>query len=346
MKLARMALVLAAIVVLAFDGWLTYGALHATDPVAAPVPGSFDPQTVRRGAALAALGNCNVCHMAPGGGAFAGGLGIATPFGMIYSSNITPDRDTGIGQWSLAAFTRAMREGLGRDGRHLYPAFPYNHFTHVSDADDAAIYAYLMTRQPVHATPPADDLPFPLNIRATLAGWNLLFFKAGPLKPDADKSAAWNRGAYLAEGLAHCGACHTPHNALGAEEADHHFAGAPVEGWYAYAINDASPAPVPWTQASLASYLKHGWAEHHGIARGPMAAVTENMAALPDADIEAIATYVVDRMGAPSAARQGGRRRCWPAIPELPAVVAPGRRSMKGPAHPAMSPGGRCRSAA
>lgn len=167
----------------------------------------FDPALVKRGAELAAVGNCIACHTVPGAQAFAGGLALPTPFGTIYSTNITPDAETGIGAWSEAAFARAMREGVDRRGHHLYPAFPYDHFTRVTDEDNRALYAFLMTRAPVKATPPPNELAFPLGFRPVLALWKLLFLDKGPLELDPQQSEEWNRGAYLAEGLGHCGAC-------------------------------------------------------------------------------------------------------------------------------------------
>ena len=263
----------------------------------------FDPALVAHGASLAAVGNCIACHTVPGKEAFSGGLKLPTPFGTIYSTNITPDEETGIGLWSEAAFQRAMRHGVDRQGEHLYPAFPYDHFTRVTDDDNKALYAYLMTRTPVKATAPKNELPFPLDVRPILAGWKLLFFDDGAFTPDPQQSDEWNRGAYLAEGLGHCGACHTPRNSLGAEDKAKHFAGGEAEGWQAYAINADSRAPIPWDKDAIAFYLRHGYHELHGVSRGPMAEVTGNLAALPDADVEAIATYVASGMGEPSADR-------------------------------------------
>ena len=187
-------------------------------PVARAEPSSIDPALVEAGARLAAVGNCIACHTVPGGEAFAGGLAVPTQFGTIHSTNITPDEETGIGAWSEEAFARAMHEGVDRAGRHLYPAFPYDHFTLVTPEDNRALFAYLMTRQPVSSTAPENDLAFPYNIRMALAGWKLLFLDEGVFEPDPAKDETWNRGAYLAEGLAHCGACHTPRNALGARD--------------------------------------------------------------------------------------------------------------------------------
>lgn len=163
---------------------------------------AFAPEEVTRGAHLAAIGNCITCHTREGGAPFVGGKAIATPFGTIYSTNITPDRDTGVGEWSLAAFTRAVRQGVSREGYHLYPAFPYDHMTKMHDDDIRAVYAFLMTRRPVAERTPSNDLPVPYNIRALVAGWKLLFLDRGVMQADASKDAEWNRGAYLVEGLA------------------------------------------------------------------------------------------------------------------------------------------------
>jgi len=273
-------------------------------PINPPAPSSFDPAVVRRGGALAALGDCNTCHTRSDGKTFAGGLPLPTPFGTIYSSNITPDPKAGIGRWSEAAFRRAMREGVDREGRYLYPAFPYDHFTLVSDEDNQALYAYLMTRQPVEKTAPKPELPFPLNIRTVMAGWNFIYLKAGPFKPDADHDATWNRGAYLVQGLGHCGACHTPRDRLGAEQRDDFFGGGEVEGWRAFNINAASQSPIPWDEASLYSYLRTGYHGLHGVARGPMAPVVGSLSTVDDKDLHAIATYVASVMGEPEAARE------------------------------------------
>jgi mono/diheme cytochrome c family protein len=176
-------------------------------PVALPAQGSFAPELITRGEALAGGGYCAACHTAKGGAKFAGGYAMATPFGVIYSTNITPDPETGIGTWSEAAFRRAMHEGVSRDGSHLFPVFTYDHFTKLSDDDVRALYAYFMTRPAAHAPAQPTGITFPFNIRYLQAGWKLLFFRPGRFEPDASKSAEWNRGAYLARGLSHCGAC-------------------------------------------------------------------------------------------------------------------------------------------
>lgn len=303
MRLVRVLLVLAVLFIIASVGFIAATWKSEIPRIARPDPASFDPEIVKHGGELAAVGNCIACHTVPGGKAFAGGLAVPTPFGTIYSTNITPDEQTGIGSWSEEAFRRAMREGTDRDGNHLYPAFPYDHFTLVSDDDDRALYAYLMTRQPVEATAPRNDLIFPLNVRPLVAAWDLLFLNEGPYLPDPAQSEEWNRGAYLAEGLGHCGACHTPRNPLGAERRAHAFSGGEAEGWVAYAINSQSPAPIPWDKDSLAFYLRHGFHQEHGVSRGPMAEVTGNLAGLPDQDVAAIATYVASLMGPSSPER-------------------------------------------
>jgi mono/diheme cytochrome c family protein len=275
-------------------------AIAAIEP---PAPQSFDPGLVKRGRELAAIGNCSDCHTVRGGASFAGGLPVPTPFGTIYSSNITPDPETGIGRWSEEAFVRAMRSGVNRDGQHLYPTFPYDHFTNVSDDDDRALYAFLMTRQPVHAPAKDNQLTFPLNQRFMVAGWKLLFLHRNNFQPDSGKSAEWNRGAYLVEGLAHCGSCHTPRNALGAEQSTAQFAGGDVDNWQAYPINSQSPSPVPWTADALFAYLRQGWDPNHGTARGPMAEVASNLSSVNESDVRAIATYMADVSGAPTPER-------------------------------------------
>jgi mono/diheme cytochrome c family protein len=276
-----------------FAAWASRPAIH---PIEAPAASAFDKADVARGANLAALGNCNNCHTVPGGRAFAGGRAVPTPFGIIYSTNITPDLMTGIGQWSEAAFTRSLREGIDRDGDHLYPAFPYDHFTTLSDADSRALYAYFMTREAVRATTPPNVLPFPLNVRDVVAAWKALYFRARRFQPDPARDAVWNRGAYLVEGVAHCGACHTPRNALGAERKTRALAGGEVQGWNAYALDRTSPAPVPWNAESLFEYLRHGWHPEHGVARGPMSEVTMNLGKVNERDVRAIATYVAWQM--------------------------------------------------
>ena len=285
---------LALLIVAALAAYLYYWR-PALAPIDPPAATAFSPQVVERGRILAGMGNCAACHTAQGGADYAGGHGLATPFGTIYATNITPDRQTGIGRWSLAAFQRAMREGVGRDGAHLFPVFPYTHFTLVSDADLTALYAYFMTRPPVYAAAPANSVPFPFNFRPLQAGWKLLYFKPATLQLDAAQGLDWNRGRYLAEGLAHCAACHTPRNALGAEVAGSAYQGAAIDHWYAPPLTAANTAPLPWTKDELYAFLRTGATALHGVAAGPMSEVVhEGMDASPDADIRALAAYFAD----------------------------------------------------
>lgn len=270
----------------------------AIAPINPPDPTSLSAEMIARGKQLAALGDCAVCHTLPGGVTNAGGRPMETPFGTVYATNLTPDPETGIGRWSYAAFERAMREGISRDGRHLYPAFPYTAFTKTSDTDLQALYAYLMSQPAVSAPTPEAKMAFPFNIRPLMAGWNALFLKPGQMEADPARSAQWNRGAYLVEGLGHCGACHTPRNALGAEKTGAaYLAGGMVDGWEAPALTALSSAPIPWTEEALYSYLRTGFSPHHGTAAGPMAPVVQELSHLPDADIRAMATYLASFAG-------------------------------------------------
>jgi len=252
----------------------------------------YSAATIARGQQLAALGDCAVCHTAINGVLNAGGRPLETPFGIIYSTNITSDVETGIGTWSYPAFERAMREGIHRDGKHLYPAFPYTHFAKTSDADMQALYAYLMAQSPVRAEPPKNALAFPFNLRPLLAGWNALFHAPRPFQADATKSEIWNRGAYLVEGLGHCSACHSPLNAFGAERQSAYLSGGHAEGWEAPPLTSLSHAPIPWDEDELYAYLRKGESRLHGVAAGPMAAIVTDLANLPDHDIRAMATYL------------------------------------------------------
>ncbi|MCE1193841.1 MAG: molybdopterin-dependent oxidoreductase [Acidovorax sp.] len=274
----------------------------------------YNAATIERGRVLAAAGDCAVCHTAPGGASNAGGRGMDTPFGTIYTTNLTPDAETGIGQWSFSAFQRALREGISRDGRHLYPAFPYTAFAKMSDDDLTALYAYLMAQPAVRAEVPKTELAFPFSVRPLMAGWNALFHDAAPFKPDPTRPPEWNRGAYLVQGVGHCGACHTPRNALGAEQGGAAFlSGALIDGWEAPALTALSKAPVPWSAESLYRYLRHGHSPEHGSASGPMAPVVRELAQLPDSDIRAMATYLASFQAAPTG----------PASTAVPQVTAP-----------------------
>jgi len=283
--LAGSAFVVTAIAV-GIAGFLRQPALPAQSP---PPPASFDRALVTKGEGLAHVANCVGCHTVAGGKPFSGGRPLHTPFGTIYATNITPDAKTGIGQWSRAAFARALREGVRRDGDFLYPAFPYDHFTRTTDADLDALYAFLMTRPAIVAETPANNLVPPLQFRPLVAGWNLLYLRQGP-SDDSD------RGRYLAEGLAHCGACHTPRDRLGAEIAAQAYDGAWTDGWHAPALNGHSPAVRAWTADELFSYLRTGFSATHAAAAGPMGEVTRELALAPEADARALAGYFADLM--------------------------------------------------
>jgi mono/diheme cytochrome c family protein len=258
---------------------------------------------VVRGKALATAGDCVACHTAKGGEPFAGGLALQTPFGAIMTANITPDNATGIGTWSADDFARAMHEGRRPGGAYLYPAFPYPYYTKVTRADIDAIYAYLRTLPPVQNTVSRNTLPFPFNIRMSLAGWNMLFFTPGEFKPDPKRSDEFNRGAYLAEGLGHCGACHTPFNAFGASKDDKYLQGNQIDNWTAPNITNDRPAGLgKWTVEDIVQYLKTGQTSF-SLASGPMKDVIENSTShMSDADLKAIAVYLKERGAAGSAA--------------------------------------------
>jgi mono/diheme cytochrome c family protein len=297
----RLMVGLVALIVLGVVGIAVLSWRSAIAPIAKPAASSFPPELIKKGEVVANTGFCETCHTGAGGKPYAGGYAFKTPFGTIYSTNITPDSDTGIGAWSEEAFARAMTQGVRRDGAHLYPAFPYDHFTKVNGDDIKALYAYLMTQPAVSETPPPNTLPFPLNVRALEWGWKLLEFTPGEFKADPNKSAEWNRGAYLAEGLGHCSACHTPRNLIQGERGgDARYAGAVVDGWYAPPLKGTNPAPLPWTAAELHEFLGTGSTALHGSAAGSMGEVSAHLAKIPDGDVAAIAAYFADVDGSSS----------------------------------------------
>src|SRR6185312_9971986 len=300
-------------------------------PIARPDASVYSAATIARGRQLAALGDCAVCHTAVNGIINAGGRALETPFGIIYSTNITPDPDTGIGAWSYPAFERAMRDGIHRDGRHLYPAFPYTHFAKTTDADLQALYAYLMAQPPVRAESHATKLAFPFNLRPLMAGWNALFHQAGAFEADATQSASWNRGAYLVEGFGHCGACHSPRNAFGAEQAEAYLAGGFAEGWGAPPLTSLSRAPIPWSEDELFAYLRSGESRFHGVAAGPMAPVVKELAGLPDDDIRAMATYLASfNDGGEDKSKQEARAAQLETATKVKFAPTPGARLYQG----------------
>jgi mono/diheme cytochrome c family protein len=280
---------------------LTLAAALATAAIASAglsqtSPGEPASALVERGRYLTVLGDCAVCHTRPGGRAFAGGLPIHTSFGVIYTTNITPDRTSGIGGWSQDAFWRAMHNGRRADGAHLYPAFPYPYFTHVGRGDSDAIWAYLSTVEPVDYRPPPNKLPFPVNIRGVMALWNWLFFRPGEFRPAPDRSAEWNRGAYVVTGLGHCGACHTPKNFLAADKPRQALHGGVIDNWFAADLSgDARAGLFSWSQADIVEFIGTGRNAHSGASASMADVVVNSTSQMTDADAQAIAVYLKSR---------------------------------------------------
>jgi mono/diheme cytochrome c family protein len=275
-----------------------YAAEHA------PAAAESSDAAIRRGRNLVYAGDCAACHTDEGGKPFAGGRAVPTPFGVIYSTNITPDRSTGIGTWTADDVYRAMHEGIDRQGHHLYPAFPYPWYTKVTRDDANDIKAYLDTLAPVNQRDRPNELPWPLDLRAGMSVWNTLFFRAGTYARNPGKSDAWNQGAYLVEGLGHCGACHTPKNLLGAPERSHALTGGYGEDWYAVSLaNTMREGLGAWSEQDIVDFLKSG-ANSRARAFGPMAEVVEHSTShLTDAQLHAMAIYLKDSPP-PSAQRQ------------------------------------------
>ena len=266
---------------------------HAANPTGVPATLSRSG-VIERGEYLARAADCEACHTTKGGASYAGGLPFVLPFGTLYSTNITPDKETGIGNYSDEDFLRAMHKGIAKDGDRLYPAMPYASYTYMTDDDALAIKAYLFSLSPVHAPAPQNSLAFPFNQRGLMAVWSLFFNPDRRFEPNTARSAEWNRGAYLAEAMAHCGECHTPRNLGQALDNRRKFAGTIQAGWRAYNITaDADSGIGSWTDAQVGQYLASGHAEGRGSASGPMGeAVDKSLKHLDAADIAAIVQYV------------------------------------------------------
>lgn len=266
---------------------------------AAPTLQPADSQLVQRGQYLARAGDCISCHTAPGGKAFAGGLYMPTPFGKISTPNITPDKATGIGDWSDDDFYRAMHDGIGRHGEYLYPVFPFPWFTNVTRADVLAIKAYLFSLAPVNAPRQPLRLAFPFDIRDSLLAWRTAFFKASN-----NSGVQQDRGAYLVDGLGHCGECHNRHSIFGASDWSGKLQGGEIEGWYAPNLtNNGADSITSWSDAQLVTFLKTGAAPGKGVALGPMRETIDNsLRYLSDDDLEAIAHYIKTATAGESAA--------------------------------------------
>jgi len=266
---------------------------HGASPTG--VPASLaQASLVERGAYLAKAADCEACHTAAGGKSYTGGVGFKLPFGTLYSTNITPDRETGIGNYSDQDFLNAVHRGIRHDGARLYPAMPFASYTTMSDDDALAIKAYLFSLPPVHAPAPANTLTFPFNQRWAMMFWSALFNRDSRFEPDISKSPEWNRGSYLAEALAHCGECHTPRNLAFALDNRQKFAGAVTAGWRAFNItSDKATGVGAWRDDDLIAYLSSGHAAGHGTASGPMAeAVDHSFSQMASEDIRAIVAYL------------------------------------------------------
>ena len=280
---------------LSFAGGRTVSLADYRGPSPAGVPADLrSADLVTRGKYLTQAADCEVCHTREGGEPFAGGRAFATPFGVLYSPNITADRETGIGAWTDADFLRAVHKGIARDGERLYPAFPYDSYTLIADDDVRAIRAYLFSLPAVRATAPANSLLFPFNQRWLMGIWAAFYNPDHRFRPHEDRSADWNRGAYLAEALTHCGDCHTPRNLAQALDNRRKFAGAVTAGWRAYNITPDTVSGIGgWSDTELAEYLHSGHAAGRGLAGGPMAEeIDVSTSTLTGADLQALITYL------------------------------------------------------
>jgi len=269
-------------------------AVHVPDPGVSPALAQRQPD-VTRGQYIAALGDCAACHTKPGGKTLAGGLALTTPLGTIYTTNITPDRDTGIGSYTFTDFARAMRLGVRPDGARLYPAMPYTAYAKLSDEDLQDLFAHLQKDiAAVNQTPPANTIGWPLKMRWPMAFWNVAFLDSAHFTPDPAKDAQWNRGAYIVEALEHCGECHTPRHVTQNLDNAQKFSGAVLQGWKAYNITSNKQSGVGgWSDEALASYLSTGHADGHSSASGPMAEAVDNSLRYAKADdIHAIVAYL------------------------------------------------------
>jgi mono/diheme cytochrome c family protein len=266
---------------------------HAQDPTGVPAE-LKGASLIERGEYLARAADCAACHTAEGGKPYAGGRAFVLPFGTLYSTNITPDKETGIGNYSDANFLDAVHKGIGRDNTKLYPAMPFASYTYMTDADAAAIKAYLFSLTPVHAPAPQNTLSFPFNQRSLMGVWALLFNPDKRFEPRTERDPQWNRGAYLVEAMAHCGECHTPRNLMQALNQREKFSGAVQAGWRAYNItSDPKSGIGAWSETDLAHYLSMGHADGRGTATGPMGdAVDNSLQYLTQGDITAMVTYL------------------------------------------------------
>jgi mono/diheme cytochrome c family protein len=287
---------------------------HAANPSGVPAT-LAQASLIEKGEYLAKAADCLVCHTAKDGEAYAGGFAFVLPFGTLYSTNITPDKATGIGNYTDAQFLAAVHRGIRRDGANLYPAMPFTAYTYMTDADALAIKAYLFSLAPIDSPNKANALAFPFNQRWAMGAWSALFNANERFKPDAEKSVEWNRGAYVAEALAHCGECHTPRNLAFALNNRKKFGGALTAGWRAYNISSDTASGVgAWHDEELIAYLARGHAAGHGSAAGPMGeAADESFSHLAPEDVRAIVAYL---RSIPGSASSDLPARLAPAAPD------------------------------
>lgn len=299
--------------------------LWPATPARAVPAHAASPELIARGAYVATAADCIACHTVEGGPAYAGGRAFKLPFGTIYSPNITPDRETGIGAWSDGEFLRAVRHGVGRNGEELYPAFPYTSYARMSDADALAVKAYLFSLAPVRHKTRANALAFPFNQRPLMRFWKLLFFRTGDFRSQPDKGADWNRGAYLVEVLGHCGECHTPRNLLYGFSGKR-LAGETMQGWTAWNItSDARHGVGGWRADEIVAYLGGGYAPGRGVASGPMKeAIDYSLSKLTPADRMAMAVYLKSVPAAPRGPEAAARPQAMAAS----SFVAPASESV------------------
>ncbi len=342
------AIIAAAVIALGAIGWRVFNPgpmafaggtavalsdYHAKDPTGVPA-GLADADLVKRGEYLARAADCMVCHTAPGGAPYAGGLAIPLPFGTLYSTNITPDKETGIGGYSDQDFLNAVQRGIRHDGTRLYPAMPYPSYSLMTDADALAIKAYLFSLGPVRAANRADTLTFPFNQRPLMAVWSFFFNGNRRFQPNTAQSADWNRGAYIAEALAHCGECHTPRNLAFALDNRKKFAGAVAAGWHAFDISsDKSSGIGAWSDDEVFAYLSSGHALGRGTASGPMGEVVdESFSQMSRADIGALVTYLRSVPAVASSDLPGTIAPAAPASPKEGGTVSniTGKRIFEG----------------
>ncbi|HEY6515753.1 MAG TPA: cytochrome c [Steroidobacteraceae bacterium] len=287
---------------------------HARSDSHATLP-SFD--LIQRGRYLVTLGDCTACHADPtrSDSPFGGGRPVATPFGKIFAPNITPDRETGIGNWTAQQFDDAVRRGRRRDGKRLYPAMPFPYYARMSAADVGAIFAFLNTVAPMHHAVAADRLPFPFSIRANMIFWDWLYYRRGEWRPSPGRSAAWNRGSYIVLGAGHCGACHTPKTFLGGDEHSRDLQGYALDGWFAPDLtDDRAHGLAAWTTADIVGYLETGH-NRFEAASGPMAEeVKDSSSGMSEQDLTAIATYLKGQESVP--------QRFTALSPDNPMMVA------------------------